>query len=113
MTFRILEDRNMPTATPTPTWQASQPAHVARDVPPVLPHTGFVRESRLLLFLPFSHSTLCPTVSAQTLSRRRSDFPPVAGPGGGKTPVPGPKRRGGGARPQGDAPVSHPTCSNG
>ncbi|MCW5230904.1 helix-turn-helix transcriptional regulator [Verminephrobacter eiseniae] len=66
MTFRILEDRNMPTATPTPTWQASQPAHVARDVPPVLPHTGFVRESRLLLFLPFSHSTLWRRVSAKT-----------------------------------------------
>src|SRR6218665_2131401 len=67
MTFRILEDRNMPTATPTPTWQASQPAHVARDVPPVFPPTGFVRESRLLLFLLFSHSTLRRRGSAKTL----------------------------------------------
>ena len=58
MTFRFHEDRNMPTASPIATRQAPQPAHVASDVPPILPHTGFVRESRRLLFLPFSHSTL-------------------------------------------------------
>lgn len=68
MTFRIHEDWIMPTATPTPTptSQTAQPAHVASDAPLVLPHTGFVRESRLLLFLPFSHSTLWRRVKAKT-----------------------------------------------
>lgn len=68
MTIRIHEDRNMPTAIPSqsPTWQAAAPAAVASDAPPILPHTGFVRESRLLLFLPFSHSTLWRRVKAKT-----------------------------------------------
>lgn len=68
MTFRIHEDRNMPTAIPTqtPTWQAAPLAPGANDAPPLLPHTGFVRESRLLVFLPFSHSTLWRRVRAKT-----------------------------------------------
>lgn len=66
MTFRTHEDRNMPNATPISIWQPARPAHVAGDVSPVLPHTGFIRESRLLLFLPFSHSTLWRRVRART-----------------------------------------------
>lgn len=54
----------MPTATPT--LQAARPAPITKDVPPVLPQTGFVREARLLLFLPFSHSTLWRRVGAKT-----------------------------------------------
>ncbi len=56
----------MPTATPTPTSQVDPSAQVTRDVPPNLPYTGFVRESRLLVFLPFSHSTLWRRVRAKT-----------------------------------------------
>lgn len=58
----------MPTATPTPasTWQAARPAPATKDMAPVLPQTGFVREARLLLFLPFSHSTLWRMVGAKT-----------------------------------------------
>lgn len=68
MTFGIHEDRNMPITIPSQalTWQAAPPAAVASDAPPLLPHTGFVRESRLLLFLPFSHSTLWRRVKAKT-----------------------------------------------
>ncbi|WP_298435778.1 AlpA family phage regulatory protein [Ottowia sp.] len=54
----------MPTAIPT--WQASRPAHVSQDTPPALPATGYVRESRLLQFLPFSHSTLWRRVRSGT-----------------------------------------------
>lgn len=64
MNFGIHEDPNMPTATPT--WQAARPAHVSRDLPSALPQTGFVREARLLLLLPFSHSTLWRRVKAKT-----------------------------------------------
>jgi len=56
----------MPTATPSPTSQVVPPTQVASDVTPILPHTGFVRESRLLVFLPFSHSTLWRRVRAKT-----------------------------------------------
>ena len=33
---------------------------------PVLPQTGFIREARLLFFVPFSHSTLWRRVRAGT-----------------------------------------------
>ena len=36
------------------------------DPSPTLPQTGFVREARLLLFIPFSHSTLWRRVRAGT-----------------------------------------------
>jgi predicted DNA-binding transcriptional regulator AlpA len=34
--------------------------------PAVLPASGFVREAKLLAFIPFSHSTLWRRVAAQT-----------------------------------------------
>ena len=64
MNLGIHEEPNMPTAIPS--WQASRPARVSQDAPPVLPQTGFLREARLLQFLPFSHSTLWRKVRAKT-----------------------------------------------
>jgi len=54
----------MPAATQT--LEFSQPSRVSSVPPATLPHTGFVREARLLVFLPFSHSTLWRRVAAGT-----------------------------------------------
>ncbi|MEO3715602.1 helix-turn-helix transcriptional regulator [Roseateles flavus] len=53
----------MPTTTLLP---ANAPACVVSPIPTSLPDIGFVREARLLLFLPFSHSTLWRRVAART-----------------------------------------------
>lgn len=64
MKLGIHEEPTMPTAISS--FQASKPARVAQDAPAVLPQTGFLREVRLLQFLPFSHSTLWRRVRAKT-----------------------------------------------
>lgn len=54
----------MSTTTVLP--QGVQPAPARSAVPLSLPETGFVREARLLAFLPFSHSTLWRRIAART-----------------------------------------------
>ena len=64
MNFGLHEEPNMPTATTI--LHLVPPSRAASAPPPTLPETGFVREARLLVFLPFSHSTLWRRVAAGT-----------------------------------------------
>lgn len=58
------EDPNM--STTIASLQTASPSHTRSAVPLFLPETGFVREARLLSFLPFSHSTLWRRVAARS-----------------------------------------------
>jgi predicted DNA-binding transcriptional regulator AlpA len=62
MNFGLYEEPDMPIATTT--LEPVQPSRAPDARPPTLPDVGFVREARLLVFLPFSHSTLWRRVAA-------------------------------------------------
>ena len=64
MNLGLHEEPNMPTTIATP--RTASPLRARSSVPQSLPETGFVREARLLAFLPFSHSTLWRRVAART-----------------------------------------------
>lgn len=58
------EDPNMPTTIAS--LQTAPSSHARSAATLLLPETGFVREARLLPFLPFSHSTLWRRVAARS-----------------------------------------------
>jgi len=64
MNFGLHEEPNMPTTIAIP--RTASPLRARSPATHSLPETGFVREARLLAFLPFSHSTLWRRVAART-----------------------------------------------